>query len=106
MEWIKSAVNKNYFIYVYSYPLANYIIYSYETLLRQFAMVKSFYILYGIYFNRRYTDTHITFYINTYIKTHDSELRGQEVAGHMRRTSELFTGSIGLKFVNTLNKLP
>ena len=29
------------------------------------------------------------------IKTHNSELRGQEEAGRMRRTSELFTGSTG-----------
>ena len=39
-----------------------------------------------------------------YIKTHNSESRGQEEAGHMQRTSELFTHSTGLKFVNTLNK--
>ena len=31
------------------------------------------------------------------IKTHDSESRGQEEAGRMRRTSELFTRSIALK---------
>ena len=40
------------------------------------------------------------------IKTHDSELRGQEEAGRTRRTSELFTCSIALKFVNALNKPP
>ena len=40
-----------------------------------------------------------------YIKTHDSESRGQEEAGHTRRMSELFTGSTALKFVNALNKL-
>ena len=34
---------------------------------------------------------------------HDSE---QEEAGRMRRTSELFTGSTALKFVNALNKPP
>ena len=32
--------------------------------------------------------------------------RGQEEAGRMQRTSELFTGSTAAKFVNTLNKLP
>ena len=31
--------------------------------------------------------------IDVIIKTHDSELRGQEEAGCMRRTSELFTHS-------------
>ena len=40
------------------------------------------------------------------IKTHDSELRGQEEAGHTQRTSELFTRSTVLKFVNALNKPP
>ena len=40
------------------------------------------------------------------IKTHDSESWGQEEAGRMQRTSELFTGSTGLKFVNALNKPP
>ena len=40
------------------------------------------------------------------IKTHDSESRGQEEAGHTRRTSELFTRSTALKFVNALNKPP
>ena len=39
------------------------------------------------------------------IKTHDSESQGQE-AGRTRRTSELFTHSTALKFVNTLNKPP
>ena len=38
--------------------------------------------------------------------THNSESRGQEEAGRTRRTSELFTGSTGLKFVNALNKPP
>ena len=42
----------------------------------------------------------------TYIKAHDSELRGQEEAGRTRRTSELFTHSTALKFVNALNKPP
>ena len=40
------------------------------------------------------------------IKTHDSESRGQEEAGHTRRTSVLFTGSTALKLVNALNKPP
>ena len=40
------------------------------------------------------------------IKTHDSESRGQEEAGRKRRTSELFTRSTALKFVNALNKPP
>ena len=40
------------------------------------------------------------------IKTHDSELRGQEEAGHTRQMSVLFTGSTGVKFVNALNKPP
>ena len=35
----------------------------------------------------------------TAIKTHNSELRGQEEAGCMRQTSELFTGSTALKFL-------
>ena len=40
------------------------------------------------------------------VKTHDSESRGQEeaAAGRTRRTSELFTRSTALKFVNALNK--
>ena len=38
------------------------------------------------------------------IKTHDSESRGQEEAGRTRQTSELFTRSTALKFVNALNK--
>ena len=42
----------------------------------------------------------------THIKTHDSESRGQEEAGHTQRTSELFTRSTALKFVNALNKPP
>ena len=41
-----------------------------------------------------------------YIKTHGSESRGQEEAGRMQRTSELFTGSTALKLVNALNKPP
>ena len=40
------------------------------------------------------------------IKTHSSKLRGQEEAGHMQQTSELFTGSTAVKFVSTLNKPP
>ena len=45
-------------------------------------------------------------YIYNIIKTHDSESRGQEEAGRTRRTSELFTRSTALKFVNALNKPP
>ena len=41
-----------------------------------------------------------------WIKTHGSELRGQEEAGCMQQTSELFTDSIAVKFVKALNKLP
>ena len=37
--------------------------------------------------------------------TYDSELQGQE-AGRMQQTSELFTGSTILKFVNALYKSP
>ena len=44
--------------------------------------------------------------LNSKIKTHDSESRGQEEAGRTRRTSELFTRSTALKFVNALNKPP
>ena len=40
------------------------------------------------------------------IKTHDSESRGQEEAGRTQQTSELFTRSTALKFVNALNKPP
>ena len=40
------------------------------------------------------------------IKTHNSELRGQEEAGCTRRTSELFTRSTTVKFVDVLNKPP
>ena len=47
-------------------------------------------------------------YVCVYIKTHDSELRGQEEAGRTQRMSVLFTGSYGtgVKFVNALNKPP
>ena len=38
------------------------------------------------------------------IETHDSKQRGQEEVGHTRQTSVLFTGSIGVKFVNALTK--
>ena len=41
-----------------------------------------------------------------YIKTHSSESRGQEEAGHTRQTSELFTGSTAVNFVNALHKPP
>ena len=44
--------------------------------------------------------------VTHHIKTHDSESRGQEEAGRTRRTSELFTRSTALKFVNALNKPP
>ena len=40
-----------------------------------------------------------------YIKTHDSESRGQEEA-RTRRMSVLFTGSTDVKIVNALNKPP
>ena len=40
------------------------------------------------------------------IKTHDSESRGQEEAGRTQRTSELFTCSTAVKFVDALNKPP
>ena len=40
------------------------------------------------------------------IKTHGSESRGQEEAGRTRQTSELFTRSTALKFINALNKPP
>ena len=43
---------------------------------------------------------------NTFIKTHDSESRGQEEAGRTRRMSVLFIGNTGVKFVNALNKPP
>ena len=47
-------------------------------------------------------------YVRMYvrIKTHDSESRGQEEAGRMRRMSVLFTGNTALKLVNALNKPP
>ena len=41
-----------------------------------------------------------------WIKTHDSESRGQEEAGRTRRMSVLFTGSTAVKLVNALNKPP
>ena len=52
------------------------------------------------------TSLYIYIYIHTYvyIKTHDSESQGQEEAGRMQQTSELFTGSTAVKFVSTLNK--
>ena len=45
-------------------------------------------------------------FIKHYIKTHDSESRGQEEAGRTRRMSVLFTGNTAMKFVNALNKPP
>ena len=53
----------------------------------------------------KYTINYCAFQ-NAKIKTHDSESRGQEEAGRMRRMSVLFTGNTGVKFVNTLNKPP
>ena len=41
-----------------------------------------------------------------HIKTHGSESRGQEEAGHTRRMSELFTRSTALKFENAVTKPP
>ena len=38
------------------------------------------------------------------IKTHNSESRGQEEAGHTQQMSVLFTHSTTMKFVNALNK--
>ena len=49
---------------------------------------------------------HVLYIGNKYIKTHDSESRGQEEAGRTRRMSVLFTGSTAVKFVNALNKPP
>ena len=37
-------------------------------------------------------------------KTHNSELWGQEEAGHTQQTSELFTHGTAVKLANTLNK--
>ena len=56
------------------------------------------------YYCHSYNITYSAIYV--YIKTHDSESRGQEEAGRMRRMSVLFTGSTGVKFVNALNKPP
>ena len=54
-----------------------------------------------------HTDSGVVKHCDIYcIKTHDSESRGQEEAGCTRRTSELFTRSTALKFVNALNKPP
>ena len=78
-------------------------------------------IVYCTTFNLRYTKylhwyvflviRYIIFIIGKYviiyyIKTHDSESRGQEEAGRMRRMSVLFTGNTAMKFVNALNKPP
>ena len=56
---------------------------------------------------------HICTYVPAYknifkgkIKTHNSESRGQEEAGRMRRMSVLFTRSTAMKFVNALNTPP
>ena len=40
------------------------------------------------------------------IKTHNSESQGQEEAGRTQQTSELFTRSTAVKFVDALNKPP
>ena len=56
--------------------------------------------IYYFYSNKKTRD------FDLLIKTHDSKSRGQEEVGHTRRTSELFTRSIALKFVNALNKPP
>ena len=40
------------------------------------------------------------------IKTHDSESQDQEEAGRTRQTSELFTCSTAVKFVDALDKPP
>ena len=62
---------------------------------------------YGLNASCRYV-SNILLYDNivVVIKTHDSESRGQEETGRMRRMSGLFTGSTALKLVNALNKLP
>ena len=67
----------------------------------------------AIYLQQGYIHTYIIKFNVIYhgsglgwIKTHDSESRGQEEAGRTQRTSELFTRSIALKFVNALNKPP
>ena len=49
---------------------------------------------------------YIYIYIYISIKTHDSESRGQEEAGRMRRMSVLYTSNTAVKFVNALNKPP
>ena len=48
------------------------------------------------------TKEHIDTYVHMYIKTHDSESRGQKEAGRTRRT----TRSTAVKFVDALNKPP
>ena len=48
----------------------------------------------------------ICIYVYIYIKTHDSESRGQEESGSTRRMSVLFTGNTAVKLVNGLNKPP
>ena len=55
-----------------------------------------------------YTRVHNTSLACMYskIKTHGSESRGQEEAGRTRRTSELFTRSTAVKFIDTLNNPP
>ena len=62
----------------------------------------------GAYTLHDKADTLASIYVCVYIyiKTHDSESRGQEEAGRTRRMSVLFTGSTAVKFVNALNKPP
>ena len=45
-------------------------------------------------------------YIAIYIKTHDSESRGQEEAVRDECLSELFTGSTAQKFADAITKPP
>ena len=52
------------------------------------------------------THAHAHTTTHTVAKTHDSESRGQEEAGRTQQTSELFTHSTAMKFVDTLNKPP
>ena len=54
-----------------------------------------------------HTCMHACMHAYTYIKTHGSELRGQEEAGLCDEpVSYIFTGSTAVKLVNALNKPP
>ena len=53
-----------------------------------------------------YVHTYACLYVHLHIKTHNSESRGQEEAGHMRQVSVLFTRTTAVKFVDALNKPP